>query len=71
MVMYWYRCVSGIYDPTVKCERLGDVSAHFCVICPYRGKECKNPLWFPEIKKSEDSKKEVLKRIVDEISKEM
>jgi hypothetical protein len=70
MVMYWYRCVTGIYDPTLKCPLLGtDVSAHFCVICPYRGKECKDPAWFPKLlKKRSESYNSRLKKILESVS---
>ncbi|ALU12077.1 hypothetical protein EYM_07845 [Ignicoccus islandicus DSM 13165] len=63
MVMYWYRCISGIYDPVTRCNLLDtDVSAHFCLICPLRGKECKDPVWFNDMK--EDS----LKKLFDKLS---
>ncbi|UXD21940.1 hypothetical protein IPA_09810 [Ignicoccus pacificus DSM 13166] len=66
MVMYWYRCISGIYDPVQKCPLLdAEVSAHFCIICPYRGKECKNPVWFSELGSHE--KEDRLRRIVDAV----
>ncbi|HIH90307.1 hypothetical protein [Ignicoccus hospitalis] len=62
MVIYWRRPLDGqgqigercplIEEATlgrVEDRPLAFVSAHFCLLCPYRGKECKRPIWFPEV----------------------
>ncbi len=67
MVMYWHRCISGVYEPVAKCELLGsDVSASFCVICLLRDRECKDPVWFSDV-----VEKDSLKRVFDRVHSEL
>ena len=61
MVIYWRRPEDGQGLVGERCpllERLTYgkveerplffVSAQFCALCPYRGRECKEPIWFPK-----------------------
>ena len=59
----WEKKIVGKRDPEGR--PLLFVSPHLCLICPYRGKECKEPLWFPELKemKKRDLKLEIYSRL--------
>ncbi len=80
MVIYWKLPVDGEGKIGRRCKLLEEelvrvpdpegrplifVSPHLCVVCPYRGKECKEPIWLPEMTaKKADVKSELLERLM-------
>ncbi|NPA84525.1 MAG: hypothetical protein GXO07_00795 [Crenarchaeota archaeon] len=77
MVIYWRRPVDGEGQIGERCPLLERelfkgpsdrpmifVSAQFCAVCPYRGKECKEPIWFPNVEsRKKDLKLEIYSRL--------